>query len=326
MQMTIFKRVLLFLGVCSFLGNLFLPASSALAQGVALIHLVPDPVLVGAGQNDAVEVRVENVQDLYGLDIRLRFDPSVVEVVDEDPATEGVQVRPGDLLHPDLIVRNVADNAEGTIWFALTQLNPSEAVSGSGTAFVVTFRGKRAGFGSPLSITYQKMASREGAVISASAQDGEVRVVEKERAPPTPTQAPAPSKPTVSLPIETVAPPTVTVPTPSPTTKVQEAASPTAAPQVTALSTLTTAPTQLPPTTMPTSPPAPQPSATPVSVAQATPLAPTAKPVQPTPMPTMKPQTPGAIALNVVLIVAGVALAIVVVAWAMRRRNGLSDG
>lgn len=298
---TTLKRISLSLCVHVLLGAFLLPARGALAQGAALIHLTPDPALVGAGQTVAVEVRVENVQDLYGLDIRLRFDPLVVEVVDADPATEGVQVRPGDLLHPDLVVRNIADNTEGTIWFALTQLNPSEAVTGSGTAFVIVFRGKRAGLGCPLEFTYQKMATREGQVHSASTQDGEVRVVEEAQAPPTPTQVPPPPVPTIVVPTEAAVQPTAVIP-----------ASPTAVPTAVLTDTPVTPPPQATPPAAPTAPPTQAPpAATPTNTAVVPPTATSApvalatQPISPSPSPTSKPQPSGARGLSTLILVAG---------------------
>lgn len=300
------------------LGISLLSVHSTLAQGAALVHLAPDPVLVGAGQTVAVEVRVENVQDLYGLDFRLRFDPSVVEVVDADTTTEGIQVRPGGLLHPDLIVRNVADNTGGTIWFALTQLNPSEAVTGSGIAFVILFRGKRAGFGSPLEFTYQKMATREGEVLSASTQDGEIRVVEEAQAPPTPTQAPTLPPPTAVIPMETVAQPPASptaVPILAPTSTPV-----TPPPKATPLATPTAAPTQAPVTAAPTETAIVQPTPTSAPIALVT------QPVLPSPSPTSRPQTPGASGLSTLILVVGLVVVGVALFLLVRGRAGQAEG
>jgi len=191
-------------------------APGAGAEQAAVVRLDPAAATVGEGQTAAVTVRVDDVQGLYGLDIRLGFDPAAVEVVDADPATDGVQMRPGELLKADLIVRNTADNAQGTTWFAITQLNPAEPVNGSGVALVVTFRGKQAGATSPLKITYAKLAERAGREIPVTLQEGEIRVVGEAEAPATPTEAPPPAQPTVVLP--TTAPaslPTATAPVPA---------------------------------------------------------------------------------------------------------------
>jgi hypothetical protein len=176
------------------------PSANVLAQGGARVVFSPAQARVGDGQTGAVALRVESVQDLYGLDIRVSFDPAVVEVVDADAASAGVQVRAGDLLSLDFMIRNTVDNVQGTITFAMTQVNPSPPVTGSGVVFTVLFRGKTLGAASPLTITYQKMATRGGEVIAATAENGEIRVVDTGQAPPTPTMAPPPSQPTVVTP------------------------------------------------------------------------------------------------------------------------------
>lgn len=186
-----------------FIFNLSL--STVCADESTLIHPAPQEAQVGAGQTTTVAVRVEDVQALYGLDIRLGFDPQVVEVVDADPDAEGIQLLPGDLLSPDFFVRNTADNAEGTAWFAMTQLNPSEAVSGSGTAFSVIFRGKDQGTSCSIDITYAKLSSRDGEAIPADTSDGTIRVVQADETAPTPTEITPPPQSTLAAPEPTKA-------------------------------------------------------------------------------------------------------------------------
>jgi hypothetical protein len=86
---------------------------------------------------------VEDVTALYGGRVRVTFDPSVIQVRDDDlrESAPGVQVRPGDLLDPDLqfVLVNQADNMAGTIDFAVTQLHPAQARAGSGVLVTVPF-------------------------------------------------------------------------------------------------------------------------------------------------------------------------------------------
>lgn len=184
------KTLTLALGLC--LGLTLWAATPSgvdlLAQSEALVRPSPAELQMAEGETATVEVLVEDVEGLYGLDIRLGYDASIVEVVDANPDSNGIQLRPGDLLNLDFVVKNEADNEEGTTWFAMTQLNPSEAVSGSGTAFSITFRGKRAG-STPLSITYTQLATRSGEEIPASTEDGEIRVVSSDEASPEATEA-----------------------------------------------------------------------------------------------------------------------------------------
>lgn len=215
--------------------GLLWPAWPALAQTGTVIRLDPAPAAIGEGQTAAVAVRIEDVSDLYGFDIRLSFDPAVVEVVDADPATPGVQIRPGDLLKLDFVAKNVVDNEQGMIWFALTQVNPSAPVSGSGDAFFVTFRAKQPGAASPLAFTYTKLAAAGGVEIVASPEDSEIRVVKPEEAPATPTPAPSQPQPAVATPVHSATPrPPTATPKPAATVKpTGPVAGNTAAPEAT---------------------------------------------------------------------------------------------
>ena len=88
-----------------------------------------------------VDLYVANVANLYGADIKFGFDPSIVQVVDVDPFMPGVQIQPlSGFLSPDLVVRREANNVAGTIQYAVTQLNPTPPVSGSGSLARVTFQ------------------------------------------------------------------------------------------------------------------------------------------------------------------------------------------
>jgi hypothetical protein len=181
-----------------------LSIGEAEAREGAVVHVAPAEVRVGEGGSAAVEIRVDGVADLYALDIRLGFDPAIAQVVDADPATPGVQVRPGDLLSLDFVVRNTADNDKGTVWFAMTQVNPSQPVSGGGTAFIVTLAAEGAvGTGSGIVITEVQLVTSAGDVIATVTRDGQLSVVAPEQAPPTPTKPPPPPQPTLVTPTPT---------------------------------------------------------------------------------------------------------------------------
>jgi hypothetical protein len=172
------------------------------AQGQPVIEVLPSSSLVGVGQTTVVQVRVEGVAGLYGLDIRLSFDPSVVQVVDADDNKAGVQVGAGDLLKADFLIRNTADNSQGTVWYAVTQLNPTAEVEGGGTAFSVTFTGVQTAASSPIQLTYAKLAGRSGETLSNVTVDGEIQVVSAGDVSSAPTTAPSdlPSATPPSLP------------------------------------------------------------------------------------------------------------------------------
>lgn len=82
-------------------------------------------------------------QNAYGADVnRLRFNPSILQVVDSDVGTAGVQIGAGSLM--PLTIINSVDNTGGSIQFSQLA-SPGSTFSGSGTLATVTFRAISAG-------------------------------------------------------------------------------------------------------------------------------------------------------------------------------------
>ena len=164
-----------------------------------MVRVIPANLSLAVGNTSDVAVEIVDVEGLYGFDIQLSFDPTVVEVVDADPAKPGVQVSLGRMLESGMSVRDGADNTTGVIHYAMTQLNPSEAKSGTGNLIVVKLRGKAAG-NANLVITSVDLAARDASAIASSPQPGAVTVTAGASTQPTntpiPTQAPPTAAPT----------------------------------------------------------------------------------------------------------------------------------
>lgn len=179
--------------------SLLLVASSVSAQEPVVVRVTPANLSLAVGNTSDIAVEIVDVEGLYGFDIQLSFDPTVLEVVDADPDRPGTQVSLGRMLEPGMSVRDGADNAAGTIHYAMTQLNPSEAKSGTGNLIVIKLRGKAAG-DSDLTITSVDLARRDASAIEASPQPGAVTVTAGASTQPTntpiPTQAPPTAAPT----------------------------------------------------------------------------------------------------------------------------------
>lgn len=118
---------------------LFALAPLALAQNGTRVYLQPAE---SASGHLTVEVLAENVTDLYGLELHLKYDPAVLEIQDSKADQEGVQIEPGTLLpvNQGFVVANQADQGQGTILYALTLLNPAPPVQGSGPVARITFK------------------------------------------------------------------------------------------------------------------------------------------------------------------------------------------
>ena len=157
----------------------------ARAQGpTAIVRLDPPNAAAAVGGIVTVNLYVQDVEELYGVDIRLSFDPALLEVQDANTGASGVQIKPlGTFLQPDFVIKakacNVADPVDpdcsvaGTVWYAATQVNPTAPASGSGRVAAVTF--KRLGAGvATLTVTHNELVDRQGMAIPSTAQNGAI--------------------------------------------------------------------------------------------------------------------------------------------------------
>ncbi len=140
------------------------------------IYFDPPSVQVGIGATTTVDVHVDNIADLYGLQVTVRFDPAVLEVVDADPAAPGVQVGMGSWWPASTrVITNVADNASGAIYFAATLVAPTPALNGSGDLLSIPLRGRAVG-NTFLSFSALKLVDASANVIPIARADGQVTV------------------------------------------------------------------------------------------------------------------------------------------------------
>jgi LysM repeat protein len=224
------KLVTLLLSVLLLVG---LPVSHTQATATDA-KLLPEVQSLEVGQLTTVTLRVENVQNLYGYQVTITFNPALLEVIDADPGEAGVQVGLGTFVTPDYVPQNAANNAAGTIDCVVSQVAPSTAANGSGALLTISFRGKAAGV-SAIQLNPLVLASAQGTEIAANIHNAQISVgsptptstatvptathtpTSTATSTPTGTVVPPTSTPTAtSTPTGTVVPPTST-PTPTPT-------------------------------------------------------------------------------------------------------------
>ena len=163
----------------------FQTQSAAVGADEATVSLTSPTTIEGCAEAQ-IAVWVNDVTDLYGSDIKLSFDPGVLEVVDFDSAELGIQVESGGFLKPGYVIRNVADNATGAIQYALTQINPTAPASGSGVLFIVHLRARSAQSVTQIAFTSVELSDRNGHMIPATAAGASIATV-------------APQKPQLSI-------------------------------------------------------------------------------------------------------------------------------
>jgi hypothetical protein len=196
-------------------------ADLTLLQSDPVVSIDPPSAEIDVGDTVAVDVYLEDVTDLAYVEMYVIFDPDLLEVVDADSETSGVQVEIGPLLGSDVVVLyNEVDQSAGEIVFA--QEVATDTVSGSGVLATITFQGNAAGT-SDISVNEAGLYLEDGASasIETDIEDGSITVIGDVTPSPTPTLTRTPTPGATSAPAST-SPPTATAlpsvtPTPQPT-------------------------------------------------------------------------------------------------------------
>ena len=201
-----------------------------------------------SGGSVSLDVIVRDVGNLFAVDVHLAFDPALLQVVDFDAATPGVQVElRGGFVTPDFVAANQADNVAGTIDITFTQVSPTLPVSGSGTVATIAFTAGTTGQAN-VSVLSQRLLDHLAQPIALAVGGASISIGSDATRTASPT-LPA-GAPTATLP---------------PGTGTAVASTPTR------LAAATETPTPLPtPTAPPTETDAPQPSETPTASAAGT--------------------------------------------------------
>lgn len=147
------------------------------SPSAATVSINPSAPGVSGCNTLDVYVDITGVTGLYALDLRITFNPAVVEVVDADLSTPSIEIEPvndpGLNFKAGFTVRNDVNNAAGTIWYVATQTAPSLPAAGSGHVAHIRLRARNNG-SSPISLTDIQLATRDGEQITASAVNGVV--------------------------------------------------------------------------------------------------------------------------------------------------------
>jgi hypothetical protein len=223
------------------------PAGHGLVQGTTTVTVTLYPLNseVAVGATTTVDIRIENVIDLYSADVYLTFDEKLLEVVDADPDTDGVQIEPGNFLGLDAMVE---DQDSGEIYFFQEADDP---VTGSGVLASIIFQGKNIGTSS---LDFEEVYLDDGGQDDAYTEDGSVTVTGEESSTPTPS--PSPTFTSTSTPGPSPTPTLTSTPGPSPTP------TPTPTSPTSPLVTPTPGPTSTPTPRPSTSTPGPTPTST----------------------------------------------------------------
>ena len=114
------------------------------ASPATQVRVGPYESIAQVGESFTINVTLADVQNLYGIEVILRWDPSLLQVVSADVHL-GVESHPDGVLHEDiLIAKNETRNDVGRYWLAATSYNstgdiPPPSFNGSGNIVRLTF-------------------------------------------------------------------------------------------------------------------------------------------------------------------------------------------
>ncbi|MEK7520283.1 MAG: cohesin domain-containing protein [Patescibacteria group bacterium] len=196
----------------------------ASAAVTASLSLSPASGTYGVGDTFSVAVVLDTKgNQVYGADVfYLRYNPALLEVIDDDAGTAGIQITPGTLMPTTLF--NTVNVTTGTIAFSQVT-NTGATYSGSGTVATAHFRTVSEGIANvafdfaPGNTADSNVASGEEDILS-SVVNGAYTVgtsgsgTSPTTPAPQPAPSPAPTPPPSSSPTPSIQAPSV-APTPS---------------------------------------------------------------------------------------------------------------
>lgn len=138
------------------------------ASGTTTFYVHPSTSTVAVGQTFVIHIKISAVNDLYGWEFKLGWDPNLLDAVD---VTEGLFLKQSN----DTFFTKKINNAEGYILADCTLLGNVPGVSGDGTLAYVEFYAKNEGT-SALDLYDTKLVNSLEQSITHTANDGNVTV------------------------------------------------------------------------------------------------------------------------------------------------------
>ena len=197
------KAVLLLILFCL----VFCPILTVSSQFSTIAKVEPSTVSTLLGEYFTVTINLANVQNLYGLELILKWNPAVLRATNVDIRL-GVETFSDGILHestyspPIFIAENNLTQTKGEYRLAATSMAPASSFSGSGNIVRITFEPTSLG-DSALDLESQLFDyppidrdPRTSFPIDHATQDSLVTVKESTITPsPAPTPTPTPTPP-----------------------------------------------------------------------------------------------------------------------------------
>jgi hypothetical protein len=114
------------------------------SSGTTIVRVEPRRNIADVGETFSVNITINEVRNLYGIDLKLQWNASILRLVRVDVQL-GVESHPDGVLHEDIwVAKNETNNDVGSYWLAATSYKGNGDVSppsfnGSGNIIITTF-------------------------------------------------------------------------------------------------------------------------------------------------------------------------------------------
>jgi len=145
-----------------------------------VVRFEPEFLTVNVGLEFTVTARVENVSNLYGLDVQLAWDTEYLLYLNHQVYITKDTYPDGILYTPGMFVTNVVNATAGRYSVAYACMDPAPTFNGSGNIVAITFRvldnTRMEVFNTTLNFTSTDLSSKEGIPILHDSYDCTVEI------------------------------------------------------------------------------------------------------------------------------------------------------
>jgi len=152
--------------------NTLVDGTLILTPGSAHVYIMPSSTKITLGVPFSIDVMISNVADLYGFEIKLGYNTTILNAIN---ASEGSFLKQaGETWNITEI-----NDAGGYVKFAVSRLSVENGVNGSGTLFTLTFNSSLSATGTTsIAFNTVKLSNPQSQPISHTFLGGSVEVVE----------------------------------------------------------------------------------------------------------------------------------------------------
>ena len=161
MRKTIFRIALITIAV------LLAAVAPAAAQTGTVVRVNPAYKLVRQGDEFVLTIQIDDVVNLYAFEILVSFPADKLEVVSASH---------GDFLEGPFLGLITWDNDAGTVTAIVSQQNPTEPQTGSGTLVVISFQALGDRTDADIVLSEVTLSDHNGFVIPCSLRSGRVHI------------------------------------------------------------------------------------------------------------------------------------------------------